>query len=352
MIAPQVEPSFDIQKDRLAPKVSVGLPVRNGERYLAAAIESILAQSYENFELIISDNASTDRTEEVCRKYATLDQRVKYDRADRNRGAAANFNRVVELASGEYFKWAAHDDMLSPDYLEKCVTALNADPNAVLCYTWVKEIDERGDLLFVGRSRLIGADVESVPARFSVLISQIGNCREVFGLIRTAAVRRTSLHQSYEGEDRALLAELAMLGRFIELPEPLFLHREHSDRFAHRTRQRGRGYFGLDINKSLTWYDPDKAHQTMLYTWRRALAYYSMVRRHVPHRRQRMLCYGHLLRWMGSRRNLVILLLEPIVVPNPWLYRAVRKLRWRLAPSVHGVRSRPKRHVRSTSEAN
>ena len=126
------------------PRVSVGLPVYNGERYLRLAIDSILAQTFEDFELIISDNASTDHTEEICREYAARDPRVIYIRQPRNRGGAWNFNHVVELARGEYLKWAAHDDVLAPTFLKECVAALDRLPGTVLASPRTVKIDESG----------------------------------------------------------------------------------------------------------------------------------------------------------------------------------------------------------------
>ena len=114
------------------PKVSIGLPVYNGEKFLAEAIESILGQTFSDFELIISDNASTDRTEEIARSYAASDRRIRFVRQEGNRGASKNFGLVFELASGEYFKWAAYDDVLMPDFLTECVALLDDDPSAVL----------------------------------------------------------------------------------------------------------------------------------------------------------------------------------------------------------------------------
>src|SRR5882762_1549884 len=117
------------------PRISIGLPVYNGENFITDALESILGQTYTDFELIISDNASTDRTEALCKSYAARDPRIRYWRNAENLGAARNFNRVFELSSGEYFKWTAHDDVLAPDYLEKCIEASDRDPSVVLVYT-------------------------------------------------------------------------------------------------------------------------------------------------------------------------------------------------------------------------
>ena len=133
--------------DRI-PKVSIGMPVLNGENYIEPAIRSILAQTYSDFELIISDNASQDRTEEICLYYAKKDRRIRYHRNDSNIGAARNFNRTVELAKGQYFKWAAHDDTLAPEYLEKCLEVLEQDESLILCFPenniseWIGRYDQ------------------------------------------------------------------------------------------------------------------------------------------------------------------------------------------------------------------
>src|SRR4029077_16300744 len=124
--------------------VSIGLPVYNGERFLPAAVGSLLSQTYAHFELIISDNASTDGTEEICRRYASADARVWCSRCETNVGPRRNFNRLFELAQGEYFKWAAHDDAYGADFLLKCVEALERDSGAVLSYPRAVVIDAEG----------------------------------------------------------------------------------------------------------------------------------------------------------------------------------------------------------------
>ena len=129
------------------PRLSIGLPVYNGEKFLKEAIDSLLAQTFEDFELIISDNASTDKTEEICRAYAEKDQRIRYYRNDKNIGCARNFDRVFKLSSGEYFKWAAYDDLHAPDFIEKCVEVLDQDPTIILCHSQTYFIDEEGSFL-------------------------------------------------------------------------------------------------------------------------------------------------------------------------------------------------------------
>ena len=163
-----------------APRVCIGLPVYNGERFLAGAIASILAQTYTDFELIICDNASTDRTGEICRGFARKDARVRYHRQPRNLGATANFNHCFELASGAYFKWAADGDVLEPRFLEACVEALDDDPGAVLSQSLVKVVDEADRLVEIYDHSAYGTSSPRPSERLSGRLR--GTCVEVFGV--------------------------------------------------------------------------------------------------------------------------------------------------------------------------
>jgi glycosyltransferase involved in cell wall biosynthesis len=129
------------------PRVTIGVPVFNGESFLAETLDSLLNQTFSDFEVVISDNASTDRTEEICRAYTARDPRVRYCREVVNRGAAWNHNRVFELARGEYFKWNSADDLCAPEFLARCVAALDRDSAAVTAVSETVEIDERGKRL-------------------------------------------------------------------------------------------------------------------------------------------------------------------------------------------------------------
>ena len=214
-----------------APKVSIGLPVYNGEDYLAEALESLINQSFEDFEIVISDNASSDRTQEICEAFCRDDSRIRYSRLDENRGAAFNYNRVFEECSGEYFKWAAHDDLCEPEFLERCVNALEAaGSETVLAYTAAVTIDAEGkpiipDPYAAGdflhpRSRLAIARLVHTLRRMSMV-------NAVFGVIRREALVKTRLIGPFVASDYVLMAELAMLGCFTRLDEPLLLRRKH-----------------------------------------------------------------------------------------------------------------------------
>src|SRR5690348_1009140 len=127
------------------PTVSICLPVFNGENYVAEAIESMLAQTFTDFELVITDNASTDRTEEICRKFAEVDGRIRYHRNERNVGGARNQAISVDLSRGRYVRLSAHDDKMAPTHLEVCLAALAAHPEAVIAFTSTIVLDEDGN---------------------------------------------------------------------------------------------------------------------------------------------------------------------------------------------------------------
>ena len=217
-----------------SPRVSIGLPVYNGENYLALAIDSLLAQTFQEFELIISDNASTDGTAAICRDYAARDSRICYLREPENRGAAWNFNRLVGLAQGEYFKWAAHDDLCAPAWLSRCVEILDRDPDVVLAFTRHQPIDADGKPFSTSRNAVNAAaqcpqfNSRSAHRRYLDVLKHCDWCYEMFGLARTAVMKRTALQRAYYGGDKMLLVELSLLGRFEEAPEVLFFPRQHA----------------------------------------------------------------------------------------------------------------------------
>lgn len=230
----------------LMPRVSIGMPVYNAATFIREAIDSILAQSYQDFELIITDNASTDETQAICTAYAAQDDRVRYHRNSENIGANSNFNFVFTLARGEYFKWAAHDDVLAQTYLERCVAALDADPNVVLAHSETRLIDNNGNeltipegknyvkdaegkVIFVGRdSKERKLSSQRAHERFAGVL-RTGWCYEVFGVIRRDALSQTPLLRPFYGADKVLLAELGAMGLFAMIDEELFYNRRHPE---------------------------------------------------------------------------------------------------------------------------
>jgi glycosyltransferase involved in cell wall biosynthesis len=211
-----------------APRLTVGLPVYNGEKYLAESLDALLGQSYGEYELIISDNASTDGTEEICRDYLARDKRLSYVKQPVNIGAAPNHNYVFEQSRTELFKWASHDDLYGRDLLLRCVEALDADRDLVLAHAWQAIIDENGDVVLKVDYPL-DTDNPSAPERFKSMLLTVGG-DDFYGVIRSEVLRRTPLHASYHHADRTIMAELALHGRFHQVPELLYFRRDHPDR--------------------------------------------------------------------------------------------------------------------------
>jgi glycosyltransferase involved in cell wall biosynthesis len=207
------------------PRVTVGLPVFNGERHLPRALDSLLAQDFEDFELVISDNASTDATPEICADYAGRDGRLRYYRNEVNLGAVKNFNRTLQLARGDYFKWAAHDDWCAPQFLGRCVAELDGDPSTVLCFTEMAVADHEGKVFRYVRENLAGATSASARERFHSVVWSLSDCTgPVFGLLRTSVLRQIGGLRNAPELDRVLIGELSVVGRIRQIPEPLFFH--------------------------------------------------------------------------------------------------------------------------------
>jgi glycosyltransferase involved in cell wall biosynthesis len=244
------------------PRLSIGLPVYNGERYLAETLDCFLSQSFDDFEIIIGDNASTDLTAEICRSFARRDARVRYHRNEVNLGAIRNYNKVFALARSPLFKWAADDDIYHWQYLEKCVRTLDDDRAVVLAHSKTKFVDDEGKEFAIDdrtgcyvdprtgdRCRpdcpTVG-DNPSALARFQQVLSGALWGTHMFGVIRREVLQRTHLLPDFAGSDRAMLAELALLGRFRCCDEALYAKRFH-----------GKGSFSLNQREVRAWLNTD-----------------------------------------------------------------------------------------------
>ena len=273
------------------PRLTVGLPVFNGERVLREAFDALLGQTYEDFELIVSDNASTDRTADICRSYAEQDPRVVYVRQVRNLGLVPNHIFVMEQARGEFFKWAAHDDLYSRELLARCVAALDEHPDAVLAHSWSAMIDRRGKVLGTFEDRVV-VDAPRAPDRFHSMLFD-GWDDYTYGVIRTVALRKMTKRGSYHFADRTLNTELALHGRFHLVPDWLYFRREHAGRPP------------LTVRERCAILDPRRADRLRNpvvrlygeYLW----GYVSAIRNAPLSRADRRECYSHLVRWVASR---------------------------------------------------
>lgn len=308
------------------PKVSIGLAVYNGESYLAEAIESILAQTFTDFELIISDNASTDHTSEICQRYAACDPRIRYQRNAVNIGGANNENLTFRLARGQYFRWAAHDDICGAELLANCVAVLDANPDIVLCSTIIVKIDESGyPTGLLERNKATAAEPHR---RLRELASMDHWCEESYGLIRTAVLQKTQLQLNYTDSDRTLLSELSLYGRFYQVPKKLFFKRIHATMStAIYPKWRAR----------MAWFNPTftLAENITCPHWLQFFHYLAVIKRAPLTPTERARCYQYILgRWLfiegHSRAMLSDLVLAGARMPR-FLYRQLRdRLRqWR-----------------------
>ncbi len=316
------------------PLVGIGMPVYNGMRYVAEAIGSICAQSCPALELVICDNASTDGTADVCREFAAADPRIRYYRNDSNIGAHPNYNRTFELARGKYFKWAPHDDVLHRDFLAACVEALEADPGAVICQSQLDYIDDRGNKLGVVSTALAGTDSESAARRFAAAVLLPHNCYAVMGLFRREALLGSMLLESFHGADRALIAQLALRGRFIEIPRALLMVRDHADRYS-RARVRP--------GDRAVWHDTRLKDRRTFPVWRLYREYWSMALHARVKSGERIRMLVRLLQWWFVNWNAARVAIDTIAALFPattgWAERFKQNV-FSPAPGIDRVRKR------------
>jgi len=277
-----------------APRLSVGLPVYNGEKYLAQSIDALLGQSYEDFELIISDNASTDGTADICRRYLDQDSRIRYIRQPYNVGCAPNHNLLVDEARGELFKWASCDDLYARDLLKCCVEALDEYPHVVLAHSWTAMINSSGTVTKAIEYSL-ATDSARPPERFrSMLYASHGD--DSYGVIRSDVLRRIKPHDSYHHADRTFTAELGLHGPFYLVPDWLYFRRDHPDQ-ALRANPTVRSWCAnLDPRRMDRLRHP-VARLYAEYIW----GFIAAIRRAPLSSADRRACYVLLAQWMGDR---------------------------------------------------
>jgi glycosyltransferase involved in cell wall biosynthesis len=308
-------------KRRQGTKVSLGLPVYNGERFVGQAIQSVLNQTYTDFELIISDNASTDGTAEICEAFARKDPRIRYIRQEINVGAKANFNRVFEYSRGEYFKWVAADDVCGPRYLELTVAALDRDPTFVLAHTLSETIDGKGEIVSAEAMKSKIIYDEGVPVRvhksdpprklddadahrrFREILIGTRWCFEIFALIRREGMLRTYPKLEFYGSDKVMLAQLSLMGRFAEVQELQFYRRAHHGNSTNMT-----------VAARETWSRPQKAKWKLPTQFPCMLGYTKAALTLPPHLSDRAKCMKVLIRFafrpgaaLGVSKELVTL---------------------------------------------
>jgi glycosyltransferase involved in cell wall biosynthesis len=298
--------------DRQRPTVSIGLPVWNGSRYLGEAIESILAQTFTDFELIVSDNASTDDTAEIIQRYAALDSRVRYHRNDRNIGGARNENLTFEMSTGRYFRLAAYDDILEPTLIERCVDVLERSPETVLSFPQTLVIDDEGEITHI--EIITAGTAERPSARFRELAFRDYQVDAAYGLIRSETLKDSILQDNYPDSDRVFLCELGLRGRFEVIHEPLFRRRLHY-----------RNMF-VDPRARMAWFEPDEKGRVRFPHWLALAGLVRVVSRARLERKEQIRCVGVLVLWA-------------IKFARPLVNDVIVGVRWRLGnrPDEDGI---------------
>ena len=270
-------------------KISIGMPVYNGAEYVEQAIASILNQTFSDFTINVFDNDSADETEAIVKRLMLRDTRISYFKNEKNIGAAENFNLAFRQSQCQYFKWAAHDDVLSPEYLQCCVDVLDKRPEVVLCHTAATIIDSHGDFKKHYQNTPLHSDSDSVAVRFSGYASSRHECLDVFGVIRANVLDQTGLIGAYFASDRVLLAELAIRGKLVILPQLLFFSRDHPKRSIQiPVRERVRNWWSSSEQKNRKFIFP---------YWQMMTGYYRAIYRASSSWRVRLICCKEMLIW-------------------------------------------------------
>jgi glycosyltransferase involved in cell wall biosynthesis len=273
------------------PRLSIGLPIYNGQTFLPESLEALLGQTYEDFELIISDNASSDYSADICRRYAKQDSRIRYIRQPRNIGMVPNHNFVLGQAKSELFKWASDDDLYARDLLRCCVDALDEYPHVVLAHSQSAMIDNAGSVTGLFEYHTAAGALQSAERFRSMLFD--GWDDYTYGVVRTKVLRQIPNHNSYHFADRILSTAIALQGPFHVIPECLYFRREHPDRPA------------LTVRSRCAIMDPRRANRlrhpvTRLYAeyiW----GYVSAIRCAPLSPSDRQECYRYLAQWLAGR---------------------------------------------------
>jgi glycosyltransferase involved in cell wall biosynthesis len=272
------------------PRVSIGLPAYNGERYLRQALDSVLAQTYSDFEVVISDNASTDETARICRDYLERDPRIRYHRNDVNIGGDRNYNRCVELSRGQYFLGLAHDDVLAPDYVRRCVDVLDRDASIVFCHTRANEIDGEGDIAGTFPTHEF-SESPRAHERFFDATCLVNGVVATVGMTRMTTLRQIAPLVPFAASDAFRQAELALRGRLFEVPEYLFFRRVYPESGSQ-----------IPLHQRIAWSDPSRANAITFPTWRRLGEYARAILRTPLPPVERLRCFAEIGRFIQHRR--------------------------------------------------
>jgi glycosyltransferase involved in cell wall biosynthesis len=289
-----------------SPRVSIGVPVYNGQKYIRYALDSLLAQTFGDLEIIVTDNCSTDPTPQIVQECAARDPRVIYVRNETNVGPALNYNRSIARARGEFFRWNNADDMVAPTFVQKCLDVLESDPTVILAYPRTMIIDSEGN-----QREPYGYEVDfdqpQAHARLWKIMTvnhKLHGAHEMFGLMRTAQLRKTSLWRAHVRGDSVMLARLLLLGRFRRIDEYLFFNRDHTDRSSKylsrtlvRKGSRLSKYLGFGPLPSAEWWDPKLKGKIVFPEWRVLREYLRAVQEAELSAAEKAACYRTVMRF-------------------------------------------------------
>ena len=288
------------------PRVSIGVPVYNGQKYIRFTLDSLFAQTFGDIEILVTDNCSTDSTRQIVAEYAARDPRVMYFRNETNIGPARNYNRCIDHASGEYFKWNPADDVCHPDFVKRCVEVLDADHSVVLAYPRTSIIDTAGQV--VGQYAYeIDFDHPRPQVRLWRMVTvnhKLHGAHELYGVMRCAELRKTPGFRAHVRGDSVLLARLVLLGRFRRIEDYLFYNRDHTDRSskylsrkAVRKGSRLSKHLGCGPLPSAEWWDPSLKGRIVYPEWRVLREYVRAVQETDLPLAQKLACYRTMTRF-------------------------------------------------------
>ncbi|HET6738863.1 MAG TPA: glycosyltransferase family 2 protein [Kribbella sp.] len=282
------------------PRLSIGLPVYNGEDYLAQSLDAVLGQTYTDFELILSSNASTDGTDDICRDYARRDSRITFHRQERNIGAAPHHDFVFRKSHGELFKWASGDDLWARDLVARCVALLDAHPDAILAHSYTAAIDGE-DTVIQALEYPLHTDAPDAPERLRSMLFDGDlpgaiQADDFYGVIRADVLRNVKPHDSFYHADQVFMAEVALHGRFLQVPDWLYFRRHHDGRALQANPTISSWSRNLDPKRSNKLVNPP-ARLVAEYI----LGYFAAVRRAPLTASERRECNRHIRHWLATR---------------------------------------------------
>ncbi len=312
--------------------VSVGLPVYNGATYLETALRSLVSQSHRDLEIIISDNASSDETQRICEEFAAADPRIRYIRQPTNQGGAYNHTYVANLATGDYFRWFAADDVLAPTCIEECVKVLNADPEVVLAWPYPVVFDDHGSITEYAREPIW--DDRSPSTRLASLLgppdseSLLRTCYPIYGLARRDAFQACLPLGAYYASDNVVVVGLALRGRFHRVDGDLLFLRRHPQSSTYRKSR----------HEVAQWMSPSLTPGRSMPTLRRYAGFARAVRRAPVPLIEKTRCVAQVARWPLVRGHWRLMAWDVRVIGRELLEGGLTRSR-RRGRSLHQTRS-------------